>query len=84
MKHTAEDHPDYKNIGDAVRDITAIAEFVNQKKQEADNLNRLINLQQQIQNVPEVNPSYPPPPLPLRKISFSLPLSCIGTCATRS
>lgn len=54
VKHTEPDHSDYKNLQQAVSHITSIAEFVNHKKQEADNLGRLLIIQQHIHGLTEV------------------------------
>ncbi len=48
MKNTERDHKDYKNLVEAVKKVAEIAEFVNHKKQEADNLHRLVAISQLI------------------------------------
>lgn len=44
IKYTPEDHPDYKNLEEALHKMSELATFINTKKSEAESRNRLIEL----------------------------------------
>ncbi|EFA77564.1 pleckstrin domain-containing protein [Heterostelium album PN500] len=45
VKFTSDDHPDYDNLSVALKKMKDVAEYVNEKKREAENLNQVLNIQ---------------------------------------
>lgn len=45
LKHTWPDHVDYKNISNALSQITTTALYVNEKQKEAENIQKVLNIQ---------------------------------------
>jgi len=48
LKHTAPDHPDYENLKNAQVKIEAVVEYVNERKRLAENLQKILDVQEQI------------------------------------
>lgn len=48
LRHTAEEHPDRTNLELALQQIRETTQFVNENKRNAENLSRLLSLQNQI------------------------------------
>eukprot|EP01105_Mastigella_eilhardi_P019085 TRINITY_DN4474_c0_g1_i1.p1 TRINITY_DN4474_c0_g1~~TRINITY_DN4474_c0_g1_i1.p1 ORF type:complete len:1406 (-),score=376.29 TRINITY_DN4474_c0_g1_i1:102-4319(-) len=53
LKNTPEQHADYKDLVRANHEIKGIAEFVNAKKREAENLNQVIAIQNILTGMPQ-------------------------------
>jgi hypothetical protein len=54
LKHTDEDHPDYENLRKAQVKIEAVVEYVNERKRLAENLQKILDVQKQIDSSGEV------------------------------
>jgi hypothetical protein len=48
-KHTWEDHKDYKNIVDAWTQVQEVAQYVNQKKKESEDLSKVLEIESKIE-----------------------------------
>ena len=48
LKHTDADHPDYKNIKQALDSIEEIAKYINEKKREAENIAKISEIQSKL------------------------------------
>jgi hypothetical protein len=48
VKHTSKDHPDYANLASAAQKVQAVAEYVNGKKREAENIMKVTEIQEMI------------------------------------
>lgn len=48
LKHTDEEHPDYENLRKAQVKIEAVVEYVNERKRLAENLQKILDVQKQI------------------------------------
>ncbi|CAG8545606.1 10159_t:CDS:2 [Acaulospora colombiana] len=58
LKHTEESHPDYPNLENCVKQITVIADEVNEKIKDAENQNRVLEIQSKVERCPIiVNPA---------------------------
>lgn len=45
MKHTSEDHRDYNDLRNAHKKVQEVALYVNEKKREAENINKILEIQ---------------------------------------
>ena len=54
MKHTWQEHPDYESLVKASNKISEIADYLNTKKKEAENISMMIELQGKLtgKNIP--------------------------------
>ncbi len=52
LKNTWTEHPDYKNIKQAVKTMHEIATLVNEKKRESENIERVLELEAKIDGFP--------------------------------
>eukprot|EP00007_Cunea_sp_BSH-02190019_P001933 CAMPEP_0174240512 /NCGR_PEP_ID=MMETSP0417-20130205/19112_1 /TAXON_ID=242541 /ORGANISM="Mayorella sp, Strain BSH-02190019" /LENGTH=805 /DNA_ID=CAMNT_0015319609 /DNA_START=29 /DNA_END=2443 /DNA_ORIENTATION=+ len=50
LKYTPEDHPDYKDLSEAVTKVKDVANYVNEKAKEAENIQKVLNVRSQFQN----------------------------------
>ncbi|RHZ79866.1 hypothetical protein Glove_140g139 [Diversispora epigaea] len=58
LKHTNKSHPDYENLEKCVKQITIIADEVNEKIKDAENQNKVLEIQSKIEDCPDiVNPT---------------------------
>jgi len=48
VKHTSKDHPDYANLAAAALRVQAVAEYMNIKKKEAENIMKVTEIQEMI------------------------------------
>lgn len=48
VKHTSKDHPDYANLFAAAQKVQAVAEYMNVKKKEAENIMKVTEIQEMI------------------------------------
>lgn len=48
VKHTSKDHPDYANLFSAAQKVQAVAEYMNIKKREAENIMKVTEIQEMI------------------------------------
>src|SRR3990167_2750123 len=48
LRHTTEDHPDFKPLSSAYEGILSIANFVNEKKREAENFSKMAAVQRKL------------------------------------
>jgi len=48
LKKTDKDHPDYKNIENALNSIEDIAKYINEKKREAENIAKISEIQNKL------------------------------------
>jgi hypothetical protein len=55
FKHTPEGHPDYEDLKKALEKMQTVADYVNEKKREAENLNAVLAIWHRISGMP---PSY--------------------------
>ncbi|CAI2161420.1 7628_t:CDS:2 [Funneliformis geosporum] len=53
LKHTKESHPDYQNLKKCVAQISAIAEEVNEKIRDAENQQKVLEIQATVTNLPK-------------------------------
>ncbi|CAG8447462.1 13954_t:CDS:2 [Funneliformis mosseae] len=53
FKHTKESHPDYQNLKRCVDHISAIAEEVNEKIRDAENQQKVLEIQKKVMNLPK-------------------------------
>ncbi len=44
LKHTWKDHPDYENLQKTTDKIQSIAAFINDKKREAENISKTLEI----------------------------------------
>eukprot|EP01132_Coremiostelium_polycephalum_P009091 gene9091-11142_t len=58
LKHTQEDHVEYKNIKSAFESIRNINQYINERKKNVDSRSKLLELQKEIKNAPELIESY--------------------------
>ena len=65
IKHTEKDHKDYANLQAALKEVMVVAEGVNEKTREAENISAVAAISARIKGAPEVNV--------LAKLSRSLP-----------
>lgn len=49
VRHTSADHPDYANLSFAVQKVQAVAEYMNEKKREAENIMKVTEIQEMIE-----------------------------------
>jgi len=49
VRHTSSDHPDYANLAAAAQKVQAIAEYMNEKKREAENIMKVTEIQEMIE-----------------------------------
>jgi hypothetical protein len=49
VKHTSKDHPDYANLASAAQKVQAVAEYMNDKKREAENIMKVTEVQEMIE-----------------------------------
>eukprot|EP00026_Physarum_polycephalum_P003301 Phypoly_transcript_03311.p1 GENE.Phypoly_transcript_03311~~Phypoly_transcript_03311.p1 ORF type:complete len:722 (+),score=144.11 Phypoly_transcript_03311:157-2322(+) len=49
VKHTSKDHPDYANLASAAQKVQAVAEYMNGKKREAENIMKVTEVQEMIE-----------------------------------
>jgi len=49
FKHTSKDHPDYANLAAATQKVQAVAEYMNDKKREAENIMKVSEIQEMIE-----------------------------------
>jgi RhoGEF domain len=50
LKYTREDHPDHQALSEAVTKVKDVANYVNEKKKEAENIQKVLNVGLQFQN----------------------------------
>lgn len=55
LKNTLTDHEDYDNLVNALAKITEVVDYVNEKKRLAENLQKIIDVQSQIESNEELN-----------------------------
>jgi len=55
LNHTKEDHPDYDNLVQALPKINTVVEYVNERKRLAENLQKIMDVQNQIESTEELN-----------------------------
>lgn len=48
VRHTTPDHPDYANLHAASQKVQAVAEYMNEKKREAENIMKVTEIQEMI------------------------------------
>eukprot|EP01133_Synstelium_polycarpum_P011983 gene11983-13990_t len=48
FKFTSETHPDYENLSIALKKMKDVAEYVNERKREAENLNQVLTIQKSL------------------------------------
>eukprot|EP01105_Mastigella_eilhardi_P018003 TRINITY_DN4156_c0_g1_i5.p2 TRINITY_DN4156_c0_g1~~TRINITY_DN4156_c0_g1_i5.p2 ORF type:complete len:788 (-),score=209.63 TRINITY_DN4156_c0_g1_i5:77-2440(-) len=53
LRRTPEDHEDFSDLSKALHETRSVAEFVNQKKREAENMTEVYNIQQVLSGTPE-------------------------------
>ena len=73
LKHTPSAHSDYEKLESALQKIEFVVSYVNERKRIAENLQKIIDVKDQIEST-EVCFSFLPPPLPLFLHSPSLSL----------
>lgn len=49
VRHTGTDHPDYVNLDAAAQKVQAVAEYMNEKKREAENIMKVTEIQEMIE-----------------------------------
>lgn len=49
VKHTSKDHPDYANLASAAQKVQSVAEYMNVKKREAENIMKVTEIQEMIE-----------------------------------
>lgn len=49
VKHTSKDHPDYANLASAAQKVQSVAEYMNIKKREAENIMKVTEIQEMIE-----------------------------------
>jgi len=49
VQHTSTDHPDYANLDLATQKVQAVAEYMNEKKREAENIMKVTEIQEMIE-----------------------------------
>jgi hypothetical protein len=49
VRHTSSDHPDYANLASAAQKVQAVAEYMNDKKREAENIMKVTEIQEMIE-----------------------------------
>lgn len=49
VRHTGTDHPDYANLDAAAQKVQAVAEYMNEKKREAENIMKVTEIQEMIE-----------------------------------
>ncbi|CAG8511806.1 9399_t:CDS:2 [Diversispora eburnea] len=54
LKHTNRSHPDYENLEKCVKQITIIADEVNEKIKDAENQNKVLEIQSKIEDCPDI------------------------------
>ncbi len=59
LKHTEKNHPDYANLDNALNKINEVVEYVNERKRLAENLQRILEIQDQIDFNESVSASSP-------------------------
>ncbi|ELR14853.1 RhoGEF domain containing protein [Acanthamoeba castellanii str. Neff] len=59
MRHTWEDHPDYNNLKKATDKIQSIAAFINERKREAENVSKTLEISNKITGNDKLNLTEP-------------------------
>ncbi|CAG8492450.1 9032_t:CDS:2, partial [Dentiscutata heterogama] len=58
LKHTDESHPDFIDLQKCVRQINIIADEVNEKMRDAENQQKVLEIQVKVENIPDIiNPA---------------------------
>ncbi|KAF0527764.1 Dbl-likey domain-containing protein [Gigaspora margarita] len=58
LKHTDESHPDFIDLQKCVRQINIIADEVNEKMRDAENQQKVLEIQIKVENIPDIiNPA---------------------------
>ncbi|CAG8597369.1 8848_t:CDS:2, partial [Cetraspora pellucida] len=58
LKHTDESHPDFIDLQKCVRQINIIADEVNEKMRDAENQQKVLEIQVKVENIPDIiNPT---------------------------
>jgi len=59
VRHTTQNHADFPNLRNALWKMKAVAEYVNDKKREADNIHEVLNVQEKVGKIDGVNLAVP-------------------------
>lgn len=59
LKNTVPQHPDYENIKAALQQIKELADYINIRKQDSEEINKILAIQQKIIGWPAVRISLP-------------------------
>lgn len=60
LRHTESGHPDHADLVQALKDMRQVADYINEKKREAEALNLVVRIQERIHNLVQYHsPSCP-------------------------
>lgn len=60
LRHTESKHPDHDDLVQALKEMRQVADYINEKKREAEALNLVVRIQERIQNLVRAFPHCPP------------------------